>query len=62
MEQKELYDALKALNKKFDLKSTTDRETTCPHCGHLTKDVESGMGYIICQNCKKSFNSTHDGE
>lgn len=30
---------------------------TCPHCGKQTEDVESGMGYIRCDNCGKTFSS-----
>lgn len=30
----------------------------CPKCGEPTKDVESGMGYIKCQNCGQTFSSS----
>lgn len=32
-------------------------EITCPHCSKDTKNVESGMGYITCSNCSKTFSS-----
>lgn len=29
----------------------------CPICGKKTKNEESGMGYIICENCRRPFRS-----
>jgi ribosomal protein L37AE/L43A len=29
----------------------------CPLCGEKTEDAESGMGYIQCENCGKTFSS-----
>lgn len=29
----------------------------CPKCYKQTSDTESGMGYIICENCKEPFKS-----
>jgi len=37
---------------------TTEPLIDCPICNQKTKDVESGMGYITCGNCGKSFSST----
>lgn len=33
------------------------KEVDCPHCNKQTKNEESGMGYITCTNCNKTFSS-----
>lgn len=32
-------------------------DTECPHCHKMTKNSESGMGYIKCTHCQKTFSS-----
>lgn len=29
----------------------------CPKCGQVTKNMESGMGYIMCEKCNEIFSS-----
>lgn len=38
-------------------KSMGNGMVECPYCHKPTKDVESGMGYIKCENCNKTFNT-----
>lgn len=32
----------------------------CPYCDKPTKNIEAGMGYILCSNCNKTFSSQTD--
>jgi hypothetical protein len=34
------------------------KQVKCPHCSKNTPDVESGMGYIKCINCKETFSNS----
>jgi HK97 family phage prohead protease len=41
----------------LDVRKSMLKDVDCPHCNKSTKNQESGMGYITCSNCNKTFNS-----
>lgn len=43
-------------------KSLIEKMIECPYCHAQTPDVESGMGYIRCDNCGKAFSSNKENK